>query len=45
MRPQFTRMRDVVAAFNIPIYEMDGFEADDLLGTLSRQAERSACVR
>ncbi len=39
MRPQFGRIRDVVAAFNIPIYEIDGFEADDLLGTLSRQAE------
>ena len=39
MRPQFGRIRDVVAAFNIPIYELDGFEADDLLGTLARQAE------
>jgi DNA polymerase-1 len=39
MRPQFGRIRDVVSAFNIPIYEIDGFEADDLLGTLSRQAE------
>ncbi|HEY1391641.1 MAG TPA: DNA polymerase I [Ktedonobacterales bacterium] len=39
MRPQFGRIRDVVASFNIPIYELDGFEADDLLGTLSRQAE------
>jgi DNA polymerase I len=40
MRPQFKRVRDVVAALNIPVYELDGFEADDLLGTLSRQAER-----
>ncbi|HEU5348685.1 MAG TPA: DNA polymerase, partial [Ktedonobacterales bacterium] len=39
MRAQFARVRDVVAAFNIPVYELDGFEADDLLGTLSRQAE------
>ena len=39
MRAQFGRVRDVVAAFNIPIYELDGFEADDLLGTLSLQAE------
>ena len=39
MRPQFGRIRDVVAAFNIPIYELDNYEADDLLGTLSRQAE------
>src|SRR5581483_2151411 len=39
-RPQFGRVRDVVAALNIPVYELDGFEADDLLGTLSRQAEQ-----
>ncbi|HEX7734985.1 MAG TPA: DNA polymerase I, partial [Ktedonobacteraceae bacterium] len=38
MRPQFGRIREVVEAFGIPIYEKDGFEADDVLGTLARQA-------
>jgi DNA polymerase-1 len=38
MRPQFVRIREVVQAFGIPIYEKDGFEADDVLGTLSVQA-------
>jgi DNA polymerase I len=38
MRPQFNRVREVVEAFDIPIYEKDGFEADDVLGTLSVQA-------
>src|SRR5437016_4087089 len=38
MRPQFSRIREVVQAFGIPIYEKDGFEADDVLGTLSVQA-------
>src|SRR5215471_15289365 len=38
MRPQFNRVRQVVEAFGIPIYEKDGFEADDVLGTLSVQA-------
>ncbi len=38
MRPQFKRIRELVAAFHFPIYELDGFEADDLLGTLARQA-------
>jgi DNA polymerase I len=38
MRPQFRRVREVVEAFDIPIYEKDGFEADDVLGTLSVQA-------
>jgi DNA polymerase-1 len=35
---QFGRVRELVQAFNIPIYELDGFEADDVLGTLSEQA-------
>ncbi|GAC1621241.1 MAG: hypothetical protein NVS4B11_14100 [Ktedonobacteraceae bacterium] len=39
MRPQFGRIREVVQAFGIPIYEKDGFEADDVLGTLSVQAK------
>jgi len=39
MRAQFPRVREVVSAFSIPIYEIDGFEADDVLGTLARQAE------
>src|SRR6266516_7964369 len=38
MRPQFARIHAVVEAFGIPIYEKDGFEADDVLGTLSVQA-------
>src|SRR5206468_6677963 len=38
MRPQFGRIREIVQAFGIPIYEKDGFEADDVLGTLSVQA-------
>jgi DNA polymerase-1 len=35
---QIGRVRDVVRAFNIPIFELDGYEADDVLGTISRQA-------
>jgi DNA polymerase-1 len=35
---QFARVRELVEAFNIPIYELPGYEADDVLGTLSRQA-------
>lgn len=37
---QLKRVRQVADAMNIPIYELDGYEADDLLGTLSAQAER-----
>lgn len=34
---QINRSRDIFTAFNIPIYEMPGFEADDLLGTISER--------
>jgi len=35
---QLGRVRQLVEAFHIPIFELDGYEADDVLGTLSRQA-------
>ena len=38
LRPQIARVRQLVDAFNMPVYEGDGFEADDMLGTLARQA-------
>ena len=41
LKPQIDRMRDVLRALNIPIYEAEGFEADDVIGTLSRQADES----
>ncbi len=31
---QLQRARDVFEAFNIPIYDLAGFEADDMLGTI-----------
>ncbi len=34
---QFDIVRDVVRAFSIPIFEKKGFEADDLIGTLSKK--------
>jgi len=36
---QFDRVREVAQAFNMPIVEQSGFEADDVLGTLAAQAE------
>jgi len=35
---QIERIKEVVAAFNIPILTKDGFEADDVLGTVARRA-------
>src|SRR5579875_1699753 len=40
MRPQFARIHELVEAFGIKIYEHDGYEADDILGTLSVQADQ-----
>jgi DNA polymerase-1 len=37
---QIPRIKDLVRSFKIPIYEIEGFEADDVLGTLSKQAEK-----
>ena len=38
---QIPIVKEVVRAFNIPIYEKEGFEADDVIGTIARQAEIS----
>ena len=37
---QFSKVRQVVNALHIPVYELDGYEADDLLGTLVREANK-----
>jgi len=34
-------VKDIVRAFNIPVLEMDGFEADDVIGTLAKRAARA----
>jgi DNA polymerase-1 len=36
--PQIERIRQLVDAFNIPRLEVEGFEADDVLGSVARQA-------
>ncbi|MFA6470297.1 MAG: DNA polymerase I, partial [Bacteroidota bacterium] len=33
-------LKDVVKAFNVPVLELDGFEADDIMGTLAKRAEK-----
>ncbi len=34
---QLNRSRDILTAFNIPMYDKPGFEADDMLGTIVEQ--------
>jgi DNA polymerase-1 len=37
---QLGRVRELVSTFHIPIFELEGYEADDVLGTLSREASK-----
>ena len=39
LRAQIDMVRDVLESFSIPIYGVEGFEADDVIGTLARIAE------
>ena len=39
LRSQFPKVREVVAALRIPVLELAGYEADDVIGTLTLQAE------
>jgi DNA polymerase-1 len=39
MAEQLGRLKEVVEAFNVPILEAPGFEADDVIGTLAKRAE------
>lgn len=34
---QIEKVHELVRTFNIPIYEVEGFEADDVIGTLAKQ--------
>ena len=38
LRTQIARIRELVAAFGIPVLEAEGYEADDVLGTVARVA-------
>lgn len=40
LRDQIIRARDVFKVFNIPIYEMEGYEADDVIGTLAERLKK-----
>jgi len=39
LRPQIEKIRHMVDLFNIPRLEMEGYEADDVLGSVARLAE------
>ncbi|MCQ2441589.1 MAG: DNA polymerase I [Oscillospiraceae bacterium] len=39
LRQQMPVLKEILSAMRIPCYEMDGWEADDLIGTISRRCE------
>ena len=41
LRPQFDRVKQLMTAFGVPVFELEGWEADDVIGTLTRQAEEA----
>lgn len=46
LRPQIPLLKEVLAAMRVPAYELAGWEADDLIGTISARcaAENTECV-
>lgn len=41
---QIPKVHDLITAFGIPIFEKDGFEADDVIGTLARDAKEQVII-
>jgi DNA polymerase-1 len=41
LRSQFGRVKQLMEVFGVSVFELDGWEADDVIGTLSRQAEEA----
>ena len=37
-------IKEIIKAFNIPIFECAGYEADDIIGTLSKKAEKEGFI-
>lgn len=44
LSPQFKIIQEILECARIPVYFMDGFEADDIIGTLAYKAEKAGEV-
>ncbi len=40
LKQQFSMAREFLDAYHIPHYELEGYEGDDILGTVAKQAEK-----
>ena len=44
LRKSIPYIRNIIKAFNIPIIEKEGFEADDVIGTLAQKAQKDGFI-
>jgi DNA polymerase-1 len=40
LKSQMPLIKEIIAAYNIPIFEMEGFEADDVIATLAKKTAK-----
>ncbi|MFR8956899.1 MAG: 5'-3' exonuclease H3TH domain-containing protein, partial [Collinsella intestinalis] len=43
LRAQFPMIKELLASLSIPVVELEGWEGDDILGTLARRGEAAGC--
>ena len=43
LRSQFPMIKELLASLSIPVVELEGWEGDDILGTLARRGEAQGC--
>ena len=41
---QFSKVKEILTAFGIPVFEKEGFEADDVIGTIAKKLERHKTI-
>jgi DNA polymerase-1 len=44
MSSQMDKLKETVLAFNVPLLELPGYEADDIMGTLAKKAEKQGII-
>lgn len=43
LRAQFPMVKELLEALSVPVVELEGWEGDDILGTLARRGEEAGC--
>lgn len=42
--PQIDKIKEIISAYNIPMIELQGYEADDIIGTIVKRAEKEGIL-